>query len=69
LLATACGYTVEEIDRVTMSEFTMLSKYWVDHPPVHLMVAGYLGIKPKAKQSDDKATLDMLKAHPGFRMH
>jgi hypothetical protein len=47
----------------------MLSKYWADHPPVHLMVAGYLGIKPKATKRDDKATLDMLRAHPGFRMH
>ena len=24
-----------------------LTRYWADHPPVHEMVAAYLGIKPK----------------------
>ena len=31
-----------------------MGNYWQKHPPVHLMVAAYLGIKPevKAKASD-----------------
>lgn len=26
-----------------------MNSYWQSHPPVHLMVAEYLGIKPKPK--------------------
>ena len=53
-----------------MSDFEMLSAYWVDHPPVHLMVAGYLGIKPK-KKSDGKDIAEMLSGLAGWsqRMH
>jgi hypothetical protein len=25
-----------------------MNDYWQQHPPVHIMVAAYLGIKPKA---------------------
>ena len=31
-----------------MADFDRLSRYWQEHPPVHLMVAGYLGNKPVA---------------------
>lgn len=27
-----------------------LQAYWADHPPLHLMVKAYLGIKPKEKE-------------------
>ncbi len=55
---------------MTMSEFEMLSRYWADHPPVHLMVAGYLRIKPK-KKSDAKELAEVLSSMTGWsqRMH
>jgi hypothetical protein len=31
---------------MTLPEYYRLCRYWQGHPPVHLMVAGYLGIKP-----------------------
>lgn len=35
-----------------------MTDYWRSHPPVHLMVAAYLGIKPERKQKQDDG--DML---------
>jgi hypothetical protein len=33
---------------MTLPEYHRLCRYWHQHPPMHLMVAGYLGIKPPA---------------------
>ena len=32
---------------MTIDEARLIWDYWQDHPPVHMMVAGYLGIKPR----------------------
>jgi hypothetical protein len=33
-----------------LEDYEVLCRYWVEHPPVQLMVQAYLGIKPsKAK--------------------
>jgi hypothetical protein len=29
---------------MTLFEFEELTRYWIDHPPPHLMIAAYLGI-------------------------
>jgi hypothetical protein len=31
---------------MTLPEYYRLCRYWRAHPPLHLMVAAYLGIKP-----------------------
>jgi ribosomal protein L11 len=33
-----------------MPDVDMLREYWLSHPPVHLMVAGYLGVKPQSSK-------------------
>jgi len=40
LLATACGYSYPRIDEMTLFDFEELTKYWAEHPPLHIMVAG-----------------------------
>ena len=37
-----------------------MHRYWSDHPPVHLMVAAYLGIEPKQRYEDNDAALEAL---------
>lgn len=32
-----------------------LNKYWDEHPPVHLLVAGYMGYKPTERGSIEDA--------------
>lgn len=39
-----------------MPRLKALNAYWAKHPPVHLMVAAYLGFKPAdGKPSEDTA--------------
>ena len=51
-----------------MCDFDMLAEYWSFHPPVHLMVAGYLGIKPKKPSRDVDADdlAQWLASAPGW---
>lgn len=37
-----------------------MNEYWRDHPPLHLMVAAYLGIKPSPSPSAQLESLDEL---------
>jgi hypothetical protein len=41
-----------------------MSQYWRDHPPLHLLVAAFLGVKPATKQTKEEkeATIDQMVA-------
>jgi hypothetical protein len=43
---------------MTLFEVEELAGYWADHPPVHLMVAAYLGVKPAIKKVPTSAPVD-----------
>ena len=43
----ACGYTWPQIDAMTLPQFYDLCAYWAEHPPLHELVAGYLGYRPR----------------------
>src|SRR6266550_1254732 len=45
LLATACGYSYPIIDAMTLWDVMELGEYWAENPPVHILVAAYLGFK------------------------
>ena len=53
-------------DELDMPSLAALTEYWDSYPPTHVMVAAYLGIKPKAKASgkprvnDDAAIAEIL---------
>jgi hypothetical protein len=32
------------IDAMTLLDVEELTRYWIDHPPLHLMAAAYLGV-------------------------
>lgn len=36
---------------MTLFDVEELSQYWADNPPVHILVAAYLGVKPKETAS------------------
>lgn len=41
------GWSWDTIDReMDLIRFAAMSRYWDRHPPLHLMVQSYLGIKP-----------------------
>jgi hypothetical protein len=35
-----------------LPRLAFLNKYWADYPPLHIMVAAYLGIGPTAKTKE-----------------
>ncbi len=45
-----------------LREYAAMWRHWADHPPVSLMVAGYLGIKPKPKATanQDAAIAELM---------
>ena len=45
-----CGYTYEQCRATPLSHYNRLCAYWSRHPPVHLMVAAYLGIKSEPRR-------------------
>ncbi len=32
-----------------LREYAAMWRHWIDHPPVQVMIAGYLGFKPRPK--------------------
>lgn len=49
---------------MTLPRLDALMGYYEDHPPVHLMVAAYLGIRSKARPRADGARPVPPPAHP-----
>ena len=33
-----------------LEDYDVLCRYWIEHPPLQLMVQAYLGIKPKSAE-------------------
>ena len=40
------GWSWAEVGQLTIPRFKALLRFWQQHPPVHRMVAAYMGIKP-----------------------
>ena len=63
------GMTWDQVqDQLDIPSLDALTEYWQSYPPVHVMVAGYFGIKPKAKakkaQMDDAAIAELMANFP-----
>ena len=41
-VATATGWTLHEIEQLTLWELNDLMAYWKDYPPTHVLVGAYL---------------------------
>lgn len=52
-------YVAENID---LPRIGHLSNYWRRHPPVHILVASYMGIRPSEKpnEADEAEAVNML---------
>jgi len=51
----------DEIDAFTFPQYVEQLEYWRMHPPVHKLVAAYMGYKPPVKdQATNDANLDKL---------
>lgn len=61
-LIMVTGWTWEYIDdQMTLPRLYGLYEYWRDHPPLHALVAAFLGVKPSPKpESKQENTLDQM---------
>lgn len=62
-MATGCGYSYAQIDEMTLDDYDEICEYWIQHPPAHLLIAGYIGYKappriPKDATSKEPVTAD-----------
>lgn len=56
----ATGWTFEQVGDLTLQEFSDLQRYLSDHPPLHIMVARYLGYKPVSTEPKKHTTAEEL---------
>ena len=52
---------------MTMDQVKELNAYWRDHPPAHLLIAAYIGFKPRpltVAESDPDELFRLLGADP-----
>lgn len=54
----AVGYTTSEIDDLVWQDYVDLHAYWKKCPPTHILVAGFMGYKPKG-EIDPNANQDL----------
>jgi hypothetical protein len=52
LIITATGWTWDEVDNFDLVRYAELAAYWEISPPVHLLVAGFMGYKAKPAAGD-----------------
>ncbi len=57
MLTTACGWTPDAIDQMTLPRFERLCRYWAAHPPLHVVVAAYLGVSGRERRTNDLGEL------------
>ena len=54
-------YVAENLD---LPRIQCLNEYWREHPPVHILVASYMGIKPSSgivqSEADEAEAIGML---------
>ena len=68
---------MREIDQVTLWDLNDLFEYWQNHPPVHVLVAAYLGIddknsvgaKSRARKTNKFDDLSLAVAAAGGRLN
>ena len=50
---------------MTLFDFEELTKYWADHPPLHILVGAYLGVG-KQQRRPSEPSLDGSRNTAGF---
>lgn len=59
----ACtGMTWDQVlDDLDLVRLQAINQYWAEHPPTHILVAAYLGVKPSPKSDSTDVDEESLK--------
>lgn len=66
MIAHVCagtGWTWDYVaDNIDLPRLKHLGDYWAQHPPIHILMAGYVGYKPsaRAENTDTDEAVNML---------
>ena len=60
------GWTWAQIDEMTFPQVGAFNRYWINSPPVHIMVADYLGYKKKATKPTKDADMGQFFTEAGW---
>jgi hypothetical protein len=53
-VVASTGWTWDYVsEHVDLPRLNAMNEYWAQFPPVHIMVAGYMGYKPKEKPEEN----------------
>jgi hypothetical protein len=63
------GWTWAEVGKLTLPRLNALFRQWRRHPPVHHLVASYLGFKPSPDSSQTSAQPSAGGKPPGWMSH
>lgn len=58
-MCTALSITPSAARETTLPEYYELCEYWIEHPPIHLMVAGFLGVKSGQRPAEKEKPTDL----------
>ncbi len=50
---TATGYTLDEADAMPFPKVVELFRYWLECPPAHLLLKGFVGYKGSRKELNE----------------
>ena len=64
-LSASFGWTLEQASQITLAELQGIRQYQDKHPPVHALVAGFVGFEPPKDESDSSDGFDELLAQSG----
>ena len=60
-LASCFGWTMADIKKMTLSDIKRFTPYLESHPPVHLLVAAFLGFEKKSQDSLQSQVKNIVK--------
>ncbi|MEI8032781.1 MAG: hypothetical protein WCH05_05515 [Chlorobiaceae bacterium] len=64
-LSISTGMTIEEVrDQFDLHRLKAFSEYSQQYPPIHVMMAGYFGIKKPVTQNNDNELAQLIATLP-----
>lgn len=54
-------------EQLTLPRLIALTVYWEVHPPTHLLLAGFVGFKPKEPEKSSGSMLDFIRDIGGLQ--
>lgn len=61
------GFTFDQVgEQFDLPRLRAMQTYWESNPPIHIMVARYLGIKPKAADEPAENNEGLMSALAAF---